>query len=137
MPADLKHFKNLTLNHTIIMGRKTHESIGKALPDRRNIVVTRREEYTSEGCEIANSLQEAVDLCQKEKEVFIIGGGEVYKQAIYAADKIYLTRINGVFEGDVKFPEFTISDWKLIKYLKYKADENNKYDYSFSEYERT
>lgn len=136
MPADLRHFKAVTMGHTVIMGRKTYESIGKPLPGRRNIVVTRQEEFSANGCEIANSLQDAVDLCTKEQEVFIVGGGEVYKQAIHAADKIYLTRIYGQFEGDTVFPEINFSEWRLTKYLKHHSDEKNPYDYSFSEYER-
>jgi dihydrofolate reductase len=136
MPADLKHFKSVTMGSPVIMGRKTFESIGKPLPGRTNIVVTRSEDYSAEGCTVANSLQEAVDLCEKEGEVFVIGGGEVYRQAIHAADKVYLTRIDAEFNGDTFFPELNFSDWKLIKYVKHHADEKNKYDYSFAEYER-
>jgi dihydrofolate reductase len=136
MPADLKHFKSVTMGSPVIMGRKTFESIGKALPGRTNIVVTRNEDYIADGCTVANSLQEAVDLCEKEGEVFIIGGAEVYRQAIHAADKVYLTRIDNEFDGDAFFPELNFSDWKLIKYVKHHSDEKNKYDYSFAEYER-
>ncbi len=136
MPADLKHFKAVTMGHSIIMGRKTYESIGRPLPGRRNIIVTRQDDFKADGCEVVNSLQEAVDLCLKEQEVFIVGGGEVYKQAIHAADKIYLTRIYNVFEGDAHFPEINFSEWRLTKYLKHHSDAKNKYEYSFSEYER-
>ena len=136
MPADLKHFKAVTIGNTIIMGRKTYESIGKPLPGRRNIVVTRQEEYKAEGCDVVNSLQDAVDLCLREQEVFIVGGGEIYKQAIHAADKIYLTRIYGEFEGDTVFPEINFSEWRLTKYLKHHSDAKNPFDYSFSEFER-
>lgn len=136
MPADLKHFKATTMGCPVIMGRKTFESIGKALPGRTNIVVTRNEEYIADGCTVANSLQEAVDLCENDQEVFVIGGGEVYKQAIHAADRVYLTRIDAEFDGDTVFPELNFSDWKLTKYVKFHSDEKNKYDYSFSEYER-
>ena len=136
MPADLKHFKAVTIGSTVIMGRKTYESIGKPLPGRRNIVVTRQQGYKADGCDVASSLQDAVDLCQKEQEVFIIGGGEIYKQAIHAADKIYLTRIAADFVGDTFFPVINFSDWRLTKYLKHHSDAKNPYDYSFSEYER-
>ncbi len=136
MPADLKHFKAVTIGHTIIMGRKTYESIGRPLPERKNIVVTRQEDFKAEGCEVVNSLQDAVDLCLREQEVFIVGGGEIYKQAIHAADKIYLTRIYGMFEGDTVFPEINFSEWRLTKYLKHHSDAKNPFDYSFSEYER-
>ncbi len=136
MPADLKHFKSITMGCPVIMGRKTYESIGKPLPGRTNIVVTRTDGFTARGCTIANSLQEAVDLCERDKEVFIIGGGEVYRQAIHAADKIYLTRIDNEFEGDAVFPELSTSDWKLTKYVKHHADDKNPFDYTFTEYER-
>ena len=136
MPADLKHFKNTTMGSPVIMGRKTYESIGKPLPGRTNIVVTRNEDFEADGCTVANTLQEAVDLCEKEKEVFIIGGGEVYKQAIHAADRIYITRIDHLFEGDTHFPEINFSEWKLVKYEKHHADEKNQYEYSFAQYER-
>lgn len=136
LPADLAHFKKITSGHTIIMGRKTYESIGRALPNRRNIIVTRQEFFQAEGCEIMRSLQEAVDSCLNEKEVFIIGGGEIFIQVIHAADKVYLTRIYKDFEGDAKFPELNFSEWKLMKYVRHHADEKNPYEYSFSEYER-
>ena len=136
MPADLKHFKAVTIGHSVIMGRKTYDSIGRPLPGRRNIIVTRQEKLKAAGCEEVNSLQDAVDLCSREQEVFIVGGGEVYKQAMHAADKIYLTRINGEFKGDTVFPEINFSEWRLTKYLKHHGDDKNPYDYSFSEYER-
>ena len=136
LPADLKHFKNITLNHTVIMGRKTFESIGKPLPQRNNIVITRQEDYVAEGCTVVNTLQKAIDQSEKETEVFVIGGADIFRQCIRAADKIYLTRIDHEFDGDVFFPELNFSEWKLVKYIKYHADEKNKYNYSFAEYER-
>ena len=136
LPADLKHFKAITSGHTVIMGRKTYESIGKPLPNRRNIIVTRQESFNAPGCDLAPNLQEAVDMCSNKEEVFIIGGGEIYKQAIHAADKIYLTRIYKEFEGDTRFPDFSLSEWKLNNYLRHHADEKNLFEYSFSEYER-
>lgn len=136
LPADLKHFKTTTMDHTIIMGRKTFESIGKPLPGRKNIIVTRQTDYEAKGCIIANNLQAAVDQCENEAEAFIIGGADIFKQSMNAADKIYFTRIYHEFEGDTFFPSINLSVWKLMKYLKFHADEKNKYDYSFSEYER-
>ena len=136
LPADLKHFKNVTMDHTIIMGRKTFESIGKPLPGRKNIVVTRQDDYQANGCTVVNNLQEAINSCEKEEEAFIIGGAEIFRQSIPAADKIYLTRIDHAFDGDVFFPNLNFSEWKLVKYVKYHADEKNKYEYSFAEYER-
>ena len=136
LPADLKHFKNITSGHTVIMGRKTYESIGKPLPNRRNIVITHSDTFTAEGCEIFYSLQEAVDACLEEEEVFIIGGAEIYKQSLHAADKLYITRIYKEFEGDAHFPEFSLSEWRLLSYYRHHADEKNEHEYSFSEYER-
>ena len=136
LPADLKHFKNVTMDHSIIMGRKTFESMGKPLPGRRNIIVTRQEDFEATGCTVVNNMQDAVDLCKKEEEVFIIGGADIFRQSMNAAEKIYLTRINHEFDGDVFFPELNFSDWKLVKYLKFHADEKNRYEYSFAEYER-
>jgi len=136
LPADLAHFKKITSGHSIIMGRKTYESIGRPLPNRRNIIVTRQQFFSAEGCEIMGSLQEAVDACLNEEEVFIIGGGDIYAQVLHAADKIYLTRIYKDFEGDAKFPELNFSEWKLMKYTRHHADEKNSYEYSFSEYIR-
>ncbi|HOS49475.1 MAG TPA: dihydrofolate reductase [Bacteroidia bacterium] len=136
LPADLKHFKSITSGHTVIMGRKTYESIGKALPNRRNIVITRSEDFTAEGCEIFYSLQDAVDACLNEEEVFIIGGAEIYNQSLHAADKLYITRIYQEFEGDAHFPDFSLSEWRLISYYRHHADEKNMFEYSFSEYER-
>jgi len=136
LPADLKHFKALTMDHTIIMGRKTYESIGKPLPGRKNIIISRQEDYSAEGCIVLTNLQAAVDLCKKEGEVFIIGGAEIFKQSMHAADKIYITRIDHYFDGDTYFPNMNFSEWKMVKYLKHHADEKNKYEYSFAEYQR-
>lgn len=133
LPADLKHFKNLTTGKTIIMGRKTYESIGKALPNRRNIVITRQDDYDPDDCEVVSSLEEALLLCGEN--CFIIGGGEIYKQSIDIADKIYLTLIDENFEGDTYFPKIT-SEWFISSKIDRKSDDKNKYNYSFIEYER-
>ena len=133
LPSDLKHFKNLTTGKTIVMGRKTYESIGKALPNRRNIVITRQDDYDPDGCEVVSSLEEALLLCGEN--CFIIGGGEIYKQSIDIADKIYLTLIDEDFEGDTYFPKIT-SEWYVVSRVDKKSDDKNKYNYSFIEYER-
>jgi len=133
LPADLKHFKNLTTGKTIVMGRKTYESIGRALPNRRNIVITRQDDYDPDGCEVVSSLEEALLLCGEN--CFIIGGGEIYKQSIDIADKIYLTLIDEDFEGDTYFPKIT-SEWHVVSRVDKKSDDENKYNYSFIEYER-
>lgn len=136
MPADLKYFKAVTSEHTVIMGRKTFDSIGKALPKRRNIVITRQENFNAPGCEVMSNLQEAIDACLDEEEVFVVGGAQIYRQALPVADKLYLTRIDHEFEGDTRFPDFSLTDWKLVTLLRNHKDEKNPYDYSFAEYER-
>lgn len=133
LSSDLKRFKELTTNNPVVMGRKTYESIGRPLPNRRNIVITRNTEYSVEGCEIVSSLEEALLLTNND--CFIIGGGEIYTQSLEIADKIYLTLVHNDFEGDTKFPELG-KDWVKISRKDFKADDKNEYDYSFIEYER-
>ncbi len=115
IPEDLKHFKEITNNHPVIMGRKTYESIGDPLPNRINIVITRQKGYLANGCEIASSLEEAISIAKAfdSKEIFIIGGAEIYNQAIGLTDKLYLTIVNDTSEADVYFPYF--SNFLLIK----------------------
>src|SRR5690606_5122657 len=115
LPADLKHFKNITSGHTIIMGRKTYESIGKPLPHRRNIVITRQPQLQLAGVEIVHSLDEALALCQNEAEVFVIGGAEIYRQALPLCQRIYLTRVHKHFDGDAFFPELDYETWQEIE----------------------
>ena|ERR1035437_6664415 len=132
LPADLKRFKEITTGNTIVMGRKTYESIGRPLPNRRNIIVTRDKNYKVEGCEIVNSIEEAL-ICGDN--IFIIGGGEIYKQSIGISDKIYLTLIHETFEGDTIFSELG-DEWKEINREDHDSDEKNKHKYSFIEYEK-
>lgn len=136
LPADLKFFKKITSGHTVIMGRLTYESIGKALPNRRNIVLSRRNGFEAEGCEVMEDLFSAIKSCQKNEEVFIIGGANIYRQAIQIADKLYLTRVETVKDADAFFPEFSLSGWKLVHLEKHKSDEKNAYNYTFSIYQR-
>lgn len=133
LPNDLKRFKKLTSGNTVVMGRKTYESIGKPLPNRRNIIITRDEKYDVKGCEVVNSINEALLLCNKD--CFIIGGGEIYNQTIDIADKIFLTLIDGDFKGDTTFPEID-KEWHIVSILENEIDENHKYKYSFIDYER-
>ena len=133
LPTDLKRFKQLTTGHTVIMGRKTYESIGKPLPNRRNIIITRDENYQVSGCEIANSLEEALLLCRED--AFIIGGGEIYKQSLPIADKIYLTLIHEDFQGDTSFPEIG-DEWVKVSREDHDSDDKNPHKYSFIEYEK-
>lgn len=133
LPADLKRFKEITTGNTIVMGRKTYESIGRPLPNRRNIIITRDKNYKAEGCEVVNSIEESLLTC--DDNVFIIGGGEIYKQSIGISDKIYLTLIHETFEGDTIFSELG-DEWKEINREDHDSDEKNKHKYSFIEYEK-
>lgn len=133
LSSDLKRFKELTTGNSVVMGRKTFESIGKPLPNRRNVIITRNNEYVVEGCEIVSSLEEALLLTNNN--CFIIGGGEIYKQALDITDKIYLTLVHKEFEGDTQFPELD-KQWAKISRKDFEADEKNEYKYSFIEYER-
>lgn len=137
LPADLKFFKKTTMGHPIIMGRKTHESIGKPLPGRENIIVTRNKHYHLEGCTVIHSLAELKKLeSEKEAEVFVIGGAELFKTVFPIADRLYITMIAHEFAGDTYFPEFNESDWNLVSIEKGETDERNPYEYSFNIYER-
>jgi dihydrofolate reductase len=131
LPADLKRFKELTTGNPIVMGRKTYESIGRPLPNRRNIIITRDTKYEVDGCEIVNSLEEALMICNNN--CFIIGGGEIYRQSMEIADQIYLTLVHEDFEGDTTFPEIG-SEWKMVTSQDFEPDEKNKHKYSFIEY---
>ncbi len=130
LPADLKHFKQVTTGHTIIMGRKTYDSVGKPLPNRRNIVIT-RQDITIEGCEVVKSVDAALALCSEDKEVFIVGGAEIYKQAIHLTDCIYLTIVHQEFEADTFFPTINYNEWVETEREDYEPDEKNKIAYSF------
>lgn len=133
LPSDLKRFKQITTDNTIVMGRKTYESIGKPLPNRRNIIITRDTNYLVDNCEIVNSLEEALMLCNND--CFIIGGGEIYKQSIDIADKIYLTLVQEDFEGDTYFPEIG-KEWTKVFREDFEPDEKNVHRYSFIDYEK-
>jgi dihydrofolate reductase len=135
LPKDLKHFKEITTGHTVIMGRKTYDSVGKPLPNRRNIIIT-RQAITIEGCEVVNSIEAAIELCKDEQEVFIVGGAEIYKQAMHLTDRIYLTIVHKNFEGDSFFPEISSQEWKEVFREDHEPDEKNLLPYSFITYER-
>jgi dihydrofolate reductase len=135
LPADLKHFKDITSGHTIIMGRKTFDSVGKPLPNRRNIVVT-RQAITIPGCEVVGSIDEALALCDGEEEVFIGGGAEIYRTAMHRTDRIYLTIVHQHFEADTFFPEIGQNEWKEASHEDHQADHKNPFPYSFITLER-
>lgn len=138
MPADLKHFKNTTMGHPVIMGRKSFDSIGRPLPGRHNIVVTRDRNFRAEGVSVVHSLREAMEIAgaDRPEEVFIIGGAQIYKKAFPYCDRLYMTRIHTETEGDVFLPEVDFSAWKLISEEKHLPDEKNIHDYTFRIYER-
>jgi dihydrofolate reductase len=136
LPADLKHFKTLTTGHSIIMGRKTFDSIGKALPNRRNIVISRQLKADNEGVETVRSLEQALQLCAAEDEIFIIGGAQIFKLALPLADTLYLTVIHHNFEADTFFPEIGGVDWIELESHTHLPDEKNKYSYTFIKYRK-
>ncbi|KQC01903.1 dihydrofolate reductase [Pedobacter sp. Hv1] len=136
LPADLKHFKEITTGHPIIMGRKTYDSIGRPLPNRRNIVITRNKELLIAGVEVVSSIAEAISLCANENEVFIIGGAEIYKHALPLTNCIYLTVVHQQYEADAFFPELNENEWTTIHQEYHEADEKNSVAYTFSTLER-
>ncbi|MFA8434009.1 MAG: dihydrofolate reductase [Marinifilaceae bacterium] len=136
LSSDLKRFKSLTTGHHIIMGRKTFESIGKPLPNRTSIIITRQKDYSVDGCIVVNSLEEALSQVENEEEVFIIGGGSIYQEALEKADKIYLTRVHHDFDGDTFFPKLNAKDWESVAREDHMPDEKNPFPYSFIDLKR-
>ncbi|RYE13134.1 MAG: dihydrofolate reductase [Sphingobacteriales bacterium] len=130
LPKDLKHFKEKTTGHTVIMGRKTFDSVGKPLPRRRNIVIT-RQDIAIDGCEVVGSIADALDLCIDEDEIFIVGGAEIYRQALDLTDRIYLTIVHQFFEGDTFFPELNMAEWEETSREDHQPDEKHAFPYSF------
>lgn len=137
LPNDLKRFKALTTGHTIIMGRRTFESLPKgALPNRRNVVLT-RSKMAFPGCEVFSSLEEALASCKPEEEVYIIGGASVYKEALPLADRLCLTEVDDTpANADAFFPEFSKEEWKVAAQESHTTDEKHQYNYSFTDYIR-
>ncbi len=137
LPLDMKHFREITSGHPIIMGQKTFESIGRPLPNRRNIVLTLDKGFSHDGVEIAHSPAKLDTLLDKNIENFIIGGGMVYKLFIEKADKLYITHVNAEFpDADTYFPVIDVNIWQKIKSEKHPKDESNEYDLEFAEYIR-
>ncbi len=138
LPNDLKYFKSVTQGYPVIMGRKTFESLPKgALPNRRNIVITRNKDLKFERCEMVSSINEAITLCKDEEQLFIIGGGSVYHEAIDMADRLYLTRIHHEFEGaDTFFPFVDQAQWNEVSREDHQPDEKHEYGYSFITFDK-
>ncbi|CAI6279150.1 dihydrofolate reductase [Bacillus subtilis] len=136
LPNDLAYFKKVTSGHSIIMGRKTFESIGRPLPNRKNIVVTSAPASEFPGCTVVSSLKDVLDICSGSEECFVIGGAQLYTDLFPYADRLYMTKIHHEFEGDRHFPEFDESNWKLVSSEQGIKDEKNPYDYEFLMYEK-
>lgn len=137
LPNDLKHFKQITTGHPVIMGRLTFESMGRPLPNRTNIVITRNKDWNAEGVIVVHSLQSAVEKAYElDEEVFVIGGGQIYNQAIEIADVIELTEVYNQAEGETYFPFIDPEVWQLVSKLNFSKDEKHPFDYSFVRYER-
>lgn len=139
LPADLKFFKNTTMGCPVVMGRKTFQSIGRTLPGRKNIIITRDASFNSDkqfDIDVVGSLESALDVLKDFETVFIIGGGEIYKQALPITEVVYRTLVHTQIDGDTFFPELDSNEFKLVWEEKHLADEKNKFDYTFQKFER-
>lgn len=136
LSADLKKFKKITMHHPIIMGRKTFESIGRALPGRQNIIISRHADYAQQGCLVFNNLESALSHCSGSEEVFVIGGATLYTVALAKADRLYITEIKQAFDGDTWFPEINKKHWQLISHQAINNDNSVNFSYSFTVYAR-
>lgn len=137
LPKDLKHFKELTSDHPIIMGRKTYESIGKPLPNRTNIVISKKKNWFEEGILIVGSIKEAIKFAKKINEnIFIIGGGTIYEQTMDFVDKLEVTLVKAELKADTFFPKIDPKIWKLTEEVFHQKDDKNQYDFSFQTYQK-
>ena len=136
LKKDLQHFSAYTQNKAIIMGRKTFESMPKALPNRTNVIITRKTDYKAKDAIVVNSLEKALKVAENDSQPFIIGGGEIYKLSIDIADRVELTRVHTSIEGDTLFPEINLEKWQEVKREKRLKDEKNEYDFSFLRYDK-
>jgi dihydrofolate reductase len=136
LPEDLAHFKRTTLGHHLLMGRKTWDSVGRPLPGRKIVVITRQKLVLPEGVRLASSIEGALNQVTQEDEIFVAGGAEIYRQTLDLADRMYLTRIHQDFPGDTFFPEFDESDWELVSRVDRDEDERNPYSFSFLTYDK-
>lgn len=134
LPNDFKRFKTLTSGHYILMGRKTFESFPKPLPNRTHIIITRQKNYSYEGCLVASSIEKALEMAPKDEDIYVIGGGEIYKQSIDIADKIEITKVHSTFEADTYFPEIDANKWELVFEEHHKKDEKHNFDFTFQTY---
>lgn len=132
---DLRNFKRVTSGHPVIMGRKTFESLGRPLPNRKNVVIT-RQDIAIEGCEVTHSLEEAIEMFPTEEEVFVIGGAQIYREAMPLADRFYLTRVHHTYQGDTSFPEWNESDWLLTESEHFACGEKYEHPFTIEVYNR-
>ena len=130
LPADLQRVKQLTTGHAIILGRKNYESIGRPLPNRKNIVITTNPDYDAPGCVVVNSIDAAIEAAGDD-DIYIFGGARIYEQMFDLAERMYLTLIHATFEGDTWFPEYNVDAWEVTERQDFSANEKNRYDYSF------
>lgn len=136
LPDDLRYFKELTTGHAIIMGRRNYESIGRPLPKRHNIVVTRNADYQAPGCTVVRSIDEAFAAAADDPEIFVIGGGEIYQQSLSRADRLYLTLVHTKPAGDAHFPDFARDAWREISRREHPADDRHAHPFTFVTLER-
>jgi dihydrofolate reductase len=136
LPDELKQFQRLTLGHHIIMGRKTWESIGRSLPGRTSVIVTRQSGYRAPEALVANSLDDAIGACGDDSEIFVIGGAELYQQALPLAGRLYLTTVEAEIPGDTTMPEFGAGDWREVEATSHPADGRHRYPFRCVTYER-
>ncbi len=136
LPRDMQRFKQLTMGHAVVMGRKTYETMGKPLPGRRNMILTRSRYYRPEGIEVFPTLIDALEAASDDPEVFVAGGEQIYRLAMPHADRIYLTVIHATFSGDTFFPEFETGDWRLEEAVRHESDVHHRSPFSFHLYAR-
>ena len=136
LPNELQLFKRVTMGHHIIMGRKTWESIGRLLPGRTTVIVTRQMDYAVPGAIIANTLTNAITKCTDDSEIFVIGGGELFREALPMADRLYLTVVDATPEGDTRMPGINLNEWRVVSSENHAADERHAHNYCFSVYDR-
>jgi dihydrofolate reductase len=136
LPDDLKRFKEITRGHSVIMGRKTYESMGRLLPERKNIIITRDTSYKVEGAKIMHSIEEAIEEVKNEEEAFVIGGGEIIKLALPYLDRMYLTHVEANFPADSFFPEIDWGEWRMVSEELHPKDERHPYNFIYKVYEK-
>tara|TARA_R110002074_G_scaffold145034_1_gene293224 strand:- start:89820 stop:90293 length:474 start_codon:yes stop_codon:yes gene_type:complete len=136
LPDDFKHFKSVTMAKPILMGRKTYQSIGKPLPGRQNIVITKDLTFTADGVLVVNSIDAALDAAKEDAEVMVIGGASFYQQMLPLADRLYVTQVHHHFDADTFFPEIDADQWRLVEQTEHAADERHAFSFSFIEYQK-